>query len=1255
MPPEASSEPGSTQEIFPIVGIGASAGGLEALTALLLALPIDTGLAFVVIQHLDPKHESMLPDILARSTPMPVRQVSDGMLVDPNHVYVIPANNGLAISQRILQLTPREASAELRLPIDAFLRSLAQSHKNGAIAVILSGTGSDGALGLEAIKAEGGITFAQDGKSAKFAAMPHNAVATGCVDFILPPAEIARELARIGRHPYTLRADIPVAAESHGQPAQEFRELFGLLEQGTDIDFSVYRRSTIERRVRRRQALHNTESLEHYLKYLHENPAEVQALQQDLLIKVTQFFRDPEVFDALKSQVIPQLLKKRSAKEALRLWIPGCATGEEAYSLAICMLESLDLTKNHVPIRVFASDINPASIERARAGVYPENITADVTPERLERFFVRTHNRYRIKKDIRDLCIFAVQNLIADPPYSHLDLISCRNVLIYMGSIQKSIISLFHYALKPTGYLVLGTAESANAFSDLFAAVDKPHKIYSRKEGSTPPLLHYARPKHAAAQEGDRSTLEEVSSLDFQKLADRVVLEKYGPPRVIIDEHLEVIEIGGAVGPYLEVPQGRASLHLLKMVRGAGLRIELHATIEKAKKEGSPVRKERIRVEQGKEPRDLNIEVVPLSAKYRRTFLVLFDERPPTAEEKSKPPEGEETLSPEQQALRERDFQILRLNEELAQTRQHLLSMIEEHSTAGEEAQTAEEEAQSNIEELQSLNEEMETAKEEMQSANEELNTINEELETRNVELSQSRDFAQSIVESVRQPLLALDTEMRVKSANQAFYQCFETTPGSTEGQLLYRIEGGLWDIPELRTLLREVLPANESFNDFEVEREFGKAGHKSLLISARQLGKVQMILFSINDITERRKAEVVLRSTEDRLRHAQKMEAIGRLAGGVAHEFNNLLTGILGYSDLLLDSIGIDNDEQRRKNLQVIIRQSAQRAAELTKHLLAFSRRQVLQPKVLTLKSVVADLEPMLRRVLGEHIDLVISLGGPRGFIQADPGQIGQVIMNLVLNARDAMLLGGTLTIVTQTVHVQGTAPVEDLKPGRYVMLAVKDTGIGMDKETQSHLYEPFFTTKGHGLGTGLGLATVFGIVEQSGAQIRFSTELGHGTTFKIFFPRVTEPARLPETEKPQALSEPLSKAPSGSEIVLLVEDEDTVRNLARTLLESKGYKVLEARHGGEALAVCKKQEHIDLLLTDVVMPGMGGRLLAEEGARLYPEMKVLFMSGYADDTLVREGIKIKGTPFLQKPFTLQQLARKVRDVLDIKGKDQV
>jgi two-component system CheB/CheR fusion protein len=1224
---------------FPIVGVGASAGGLEALTALLEALPPDTGLAFVIIQHLDPKHESLLPNLLSRSTRMPVRQVKDGMLMEPNHVYVIPPNTSLALTQRTLRLSPREAAVGVRLPIDGFLRSLAENSGNRSIAVILSGTGSDGALGLAAVKSEGGITFAQDEKSAKFTDMPKNAVATGCVDFVLSPEEIGRELAGIAGHSYLSSSSRAPIEKSPGPDDGAYGEIFSLMHQATGVDFALYRQTTIKRRVLRRQALHNMETPQVYVDYLRDNPGEVQALYQDLLLKVTQFFRDPEAFDALSHRVFPQLVENRSAKAPIRLWVSGCATGEEAYSLAICLVEFLEQAKSNVPIQLFSSDINSDSVERARRGFYPENISADVTPQRLQRYFTRTGEGYRINKDIRERCVFATHDLIKDPPYSRLDLITCRNVLIYMGSVLQKIIPLFHYGLKPNGYLMLGMSESANTLSGLFAVVDKKYKIYSRKEGSGRSIPYRPLPEK----------IELEGRTDLQRLADSAVLDRYGPARVIVDEHMDVVEIGGDVGPYLEISAGRANFNLLKMARGAGLSVELHGAVEKAKKESAVVRKERLVVGQGGESRNVNVEVIPLLSKHRRTFLVLFDQVPTAPAAPSQIEAVDVTLSPQKRAVRERGFQTVQLKEQLAQTRQRLLSVIEAQAISGEEAQSDQEEFQSNIEELQSVNEELETAKEELQSsneelqsANEELKTINEELQTLNVELSHSRDFTRSIVETIGNPLLVLDTDLRVKTANQAFYRFFEASPENTEGRVIYDVEGGSLDVPDLRMLLGEVLPSHKVFRDFELEREFPKIGNKILLLSAHQLDTMQMILVGINDVTDRKIAERALRRSEEHLRQSQKMEAIGRLAGGVAHDFNNLLTGIMGYSELLLDITGAEDPQ--REGLQEI-KKAADRAASMTHQLLAFSRRQVLQTRMLTLNSIVTDLERMLRRLIGEHIELIIALDEIPGPVRADPGQIAQVIMNLTLNARDAMLHGGTLTIETRNTDLDEiTAAQQDLEPGRYVMLVVSDTGIGIDAKVQAHLFEPFFTTKDRALGTGLGLATVFGIVEQSGAKINFSSAVGHGTTFRIYFPRVQEAEATPD--RPTVA---LSEVPRGSEVILLAEDEDTVRRLTRTFLANWGYRVLEARNGSEGIALCKShQGPIHLLVTDILMPEVGGRELAEQARALHPEIKVIFMSGYTDDILILEGVKAQGIPFLQKPFTLQELGRTVRDVLD-------
>jgi len=1232
--------PGADIPIVPVVGIGASAGGLEAFTQLLNHLPLDTGLAFVLIQHLDPNHESMLTGILSRETRMPVEEVQDGASVEPNRVYVIPPNTSMTISGRVLRLKPREQVSGPHMPIDHFLRSLAESCQNKAIGVILSGTGSDGALGLEAIKAEGGIVFAQDAESAKFDSMPLRAQATGCVDFVLPPDQIAGELARIGQHPYVMHPEAAASVEAP-EPSDDLQRIFALLRTAKGVDFSLYKQTTIDRRIRRRLALQKVATLADYVRYLQDTPAELNALYNEILIKVTSFFRDAPAFDALKEKVIPHLLENRSPNLPIRVWVPGCATGEEAYSIGMCLLESAAGAGASAPIQIFASDISEPAIEKARAGLYLENVAADISPERLERFFIRTDGGYQVGKPLRELCIFTRQDLINDPPFSKLDLIGCRNVLIYMGPVQKRIIPILHYALKPQGYLMLGVSETARGFPELFQTVDKKNKIYCRKEvsrklhfdytaGGFLPGVRPAAKKTALTDQGL------WNSRELQQKVDVVLLARFSSAGVVVDEDMEVLEVRGHVGPYLEFSPGKASFSLSKLACNAGLAVEIRAAIQEAKEKTEPVRKEPVQIERDGEFRDIGLEVVPLEITGRRTFLVLFEElaQPPAP--------APERQDPEERANR----QILRLKQELAATRKHMLDLIEDQETSRDESQSVAEETLSTNEELQSINEELETAKEELQATNEEMASVNDELQNRNVDLQQSRDFALSIVNTIRDPLLVLGMDCRVISGNRSFYAMFHTAPAETEGRSLFELGAGHFDKTELRTRLEKVLRYEEPLEDFEIDGGFANIGPKVFLLSANRLTALQMLLLTFEDITARRAMENALRTSEEQLRQVQKMEAVGRLAGGIAHDFNNLLTVVLGHSDMLLG--GPAEPAFDREALDAI-RHAAERGASLTQQLLAFSRRQVLQPKLLDVGDLVAEFERMLRRLVGEHIDLVVNSSPALWRVLADPGQLGRVIMNLALNARDAMPQGGTLTMDLSNVHLDEAAAAElKLPSGPYVMIAVGDTGIGMDAETQAPLFEPFFTTKGRGVGTGLGLPVVFGIVEQSGGAIRVRSEVGRGTAFRIYLPRVEDPSK----SQAGGPGELLSEAPRGTEVVLLVEDEDGVRKLARAMLEMFGYTVIEARHGKEGLSVCESHEgRIDILVTDVLMPGIGGRELAERAALLRPEMAVLFMSGHTDDAVLDLGIKLRGTPFLQKPFTVAQLARKVRAVLDARG----
>ncbi len=485
-----------------MVGIGASAGGLEASTQLLRRLPADTGMAFVLVQHLDPTHQSALAEILSRVCAMHVSEVKDGMRVQPNRVYVIPPNAEMTLLRGTLKLEPRAAGG-WHLPIDYFFRSLAEDQRSKAIGIVLSGNACDGTLGLKAIKAEGGITFAQDETTAKYEGMPHSAIASGCVDCVSSPEGIALELARMGRHPYVELCSEAVSAPWPSAAEDDWKNILILLRAATGVDFADYKHTTLQRRILRRMLLRQIVRLDHYLLLLQEQPTEVEALYHDVLINVTSFFRDPQTFEALRRNVFPRLLKNRPACEPLRVWVPGCSTGEEAYSLAMSLLEFAGAASNDNLIRIFATDVNESAIERARAGWYPESIAVDVSVDRLRRFFVKRGRGYQINKAVRDFCVFARQNVVQDPPFSRLDLISCRNLLTYLGpNLQQKLLRNFHYALKPEGLLIVGNSETIGRSADLFSLVDRKYKIYSRKSICHPLVIEYP-PRRSHREKSD--------------------------------------------------------------------------------------------------------------------------------------------------------------------------------------------------------------------------------------------------------------------------------------------------------------------------------------------------------------------------------------------------------------------------------------------------------------------------------------------------------------------------------------------------------------------------------------------------------------------------------------------------------------------------------------------------------------------------------------------------------------------------------
>jgi len=789
---------------FPIVAVGASAGGLEAFSNLLRALPPEPGLALVFIPHLDPTHESAMAELLSRTTRLPVYQATEGATVACNSVYVLPPNCDMTISAGVLHLVRREARRGLHMPIDSFFRSLATDQASNAVGVILSGTANDGTMGLLEIKNNGGITFAQDSESAKYDGMPHSATAAGAVDFVLPPPGIAQELMRIQRQPLAERTK-----DSFDGNEETLKEIFRLLRQASKVDFVDYKAGTIRRRILRRMNINQVEDLSNYVKLLHRNPKEIEALYRDMLINVTSFFRNPEVFESLREVVYPKILSNRTPSEPLRIWVPGCSTGEETYSHAISLVETLSEKRLEVPVQIFGTDLSESAIQRARNGVYKETISNEVSEVRLRRFFNKVNGGYQISKSIRDLCVFARQNVFSDPPFSRMDLISCRNVLIYLSPVlQKKVIPIFHYALKTNGFLLVGSTEGlVGSGSEIFDLVERKSKIYKKKAvpspvtfGMTVSAEGLREPSHERPPQAVKEELTAKTPVDVQREADRLLLTKYVPSAVVVNENLEILQSRGRTNRFLELPTGRASLNLLKMAR-PGLLYELRALIENARKTGVPASREGVVLDDATGGDTVRIEVIPFRtpARDHKHFLVLFEET-----EGAKAPVTAIASPKTKGASDSKDVQIAQLKQELGGTKEYLQSIIESQEATNEELQSANEEIQSGNEELQSTNEELQTSKEELESANEELNTVNEEIQNRNQQLAQLSNDLINLLNSASIPIIMLGDDLRIRRYTPEAERVFGFSEGDM-GKTLTQLPINL-ELPQLERWMLDVM-----------------------------------------------------------------------------------------------------------------------------------------------------------------------------------------------------------------------------------------------------------------------------------------------------------------------------------------------------------------------------------------------------------------------------------------------------------------
>ncbi len=831
-----------------------------------------TNMAYVFIQHLDPNAQSKLTHILSRATAMPVREAEDQLRIEPNYVYVIPPGQDMEVVDGVLALLPRQADTR-HMPIDQFFISLANHQKEAAIAIILSGMANDGTLGFRAIKQAGGVTFAQN-DSARFQSMPKSAIAEGVVDWVLSPAEIARELERISRKPEFFQQTELTENNEETAADEDINVIIQLVRKAVGVDFSNYKITTIRRRIIRRMLLFKLETLKEYILYIRQHPEEMPQLYSDLLINVTTFFRDQDTMAYLSRVLFPRIIKEKAPHEPIRIWVPACSTGQEAYSLAMLLIEALGDKATSVTIQIFATDLSEMAVAKARQGSYTKGEVMDVSTQRLQRFFTKTDEHYRINRSVRDLCVFAPHNILKDPPFSRLDLVSCRNLLIYLGSVyQRKAIAMFHYGLNPSGYLVLGKSETVGSLTALFAQIEKNYKVYVRKNdvinratfemsprsGFDRLRLDGAGSDENKARVGSSTYSRQRNAVlktdfpvgDLEKIVDELLLRQYVPASVVVNNDLDILRFRGSTSMFLEPSPGKASLNLLKMARPA-LVFELRNAVHKARQSARPVRKSGLEVKINGIAHQVAIEVVPLNIDTEDPlYLVLFEEV--------------EAIVPFEADLTEkRNLRIKQLEAELATLREDMRSIVEEQEANNEELQSANEEIISSNEELQSINEELETSKEEIESTNEELLTINQELQVRNDQISEANEFSEIIFATIREATLVLDGDLRIKSANKTFYSLFRVDEEQTEGRLIYEIGNRQWDIPKLRLLLADVIRRNIQVNAFEITHNFDDIGEKVLLVNARRVVRQEeAILLAFEDITEHRRAQRLLAERE--------------------------------------------------------------------------------------------------------------------------------------------------------------------------------------------------------------------------------------------------------------------------------------------------------------------------------------------------------------------------------------------------------
>jgi len=1185
---------------FPIVGLGASSGGLDAFTQLLKHLPADSGMAFVLIQHLDPTHASFLREALGRATTMPVSQPEDGTPVVPNHVYVVPPEADITIRGGLLVLAPRTRDEQRpHLPIDLFLRSLAAERGSHAIGVVLSGNGSDGTEGLRAIKAESGIALAQDPKSAKFGEMPRSAVDAGVVDSTLSLPDLAQEIVRLGHHPYLAVGAATPSPLPSSHDAAAVGKILALLRTTLGVDFAEYKLPTLERRLARRMALRRAGRPQDYLALLEREPEEVRALHEDLLIHVTSFFRDPEVFAALESTILPTIVEQKPAGANIRVWVAGCSTGEEVYSIGISLLEVLGDAKN--PVQIFGSDLSEATIAKARTGLYPDSALRDVSEERRKRYFVKTDRGHRINKAVRDLCVFVQHDLARDAPFSKLDLVSCRNVLIYFDpNLQRRILPTFHYALNQPGYLLLGRTESISGFGRWFSTLDKGNKIFSRT--AVPSTLRFA--PRSATRPPERQPAETAApafarrTMDLGRHLDRVLLARYAPPGVLINEKMEILQFRGETGGFLQPAPGEPQNDIITMAR-PGLVSALREALTEVRKEMAPIERRGIEVDQDGFTRICNLVVFPFTGSpevKESLYVVLFEEAlPGTAADAS----GTIVNRRRRSDWLDEGRRIPKVEHELMATKEYLQSLIEEHGRTNDDLGSANEELASGNEELQSMNEELETSKEELQSTNEELTTVNDELHSRNQEVTQANSDLLNLLVTVDIPIIILGIDRRIRRFTPKARSILNVLPSDT-GRPIDDIKPNIV-VADLDQQIADVIDTM-TLKESEVQDREGRWYRMQIRPYKTTDNRIDGAILSLVDIDALK--QLVGDAQRARSEAERANQAKDLFLAVLGHELRTPLTTLLLRAEMLRRSGAMDAAKLPR--IAEAIERAARVQMQLVDDLLDVSK--IVAGK-LQVKLRAVDLSAVIRAAVetvggsaqAKSIELDVTLDESVGAVAGDSARLQQVVSNLLTNA---------VKFTPEHGHVAVTLDALD---GR-ARIQVSDTGAGIDPGFLPQVFNRFSqedssNTRVHG-GLGLGLAIVRHLVEQHHGTVEaHSPGVGRGSTFSVMLPLMQ--ARQEPTTDRESLAAARATEVMGVSArrqmkdlpVLVIDDDLATREAVADLLEGMGARVRMVQSSAEALAAVREQRP-KVLLCDIAMPGEDGYTFMRKLRALPPDL---------------------------------------------------